>query len=69
MFGDKRMKIIGHQCHFQNQKEIKGMFRILIQHNSDKNVVFLISVKNKFYDMLPQYLCPQNGSINEFENH
>ena len=43
MFGDKRMKIIGHQCHFQNQKEIKRMFRILIQHNSDKNVPNLIT--------------------------
>ena len=69
MFGDKRMKIIGHQCHFQNQKEIKRMLRILIQHNSDKNVVFLNSVKNKFYDMLPHYLCAQNGSINELQNN
>ena len=65
MFRDKRMKIIGHQCHFQNQKEIKRMFRILIQHNSDKNMVFLISVKNKFYDMLSQHLCPQNGSMHK----
>ena len=63
MFRDKRMKIIGHQCHFQIQKEIKRMFRILIHHNSDKNVVFLISVKNKFYEMLSQHLCPQNGSM------
>ena len=69
MLGDKRMKIIGHQCHFENQKEIKRMFRILIQHNSDKNVVFLIGVKNKFYDMLPQHLCPQNGSCTNYKNN
>ena len=31
MLGDKRMKIIGHQCHFQNQKEMNGMFRLFMQ--------------------------------------